>query len=215
MCRLIAHRGFAARYPENTLPAVRQAAAEADAVEVDVRRAADGTPVVIHDATVDRVTDASGAVASFTPAELAELDVLGSGAGVPRLSAVVGALPADVDLILDLKEQGVAADALAVAEEPLVSAFDADVLREARRADPAVALAALAGEEESVAAAVGTARELDCVALHPHQSLALDGAIGAAHEARLTVNAWTVRDPAVAAALRDAGVDGVIADWPV
>ena len=64
--RLIAHRGFAAVHPENTVRAVRAAARVADAVEVDVRRCATGELVVIHDATVDRVTDGTGPVADHS-----------------------------------------------------------------------------------------------------------------------------------------------------
>lgn len=50
---VVGHRGARARFPENTLPAVRHALeAGADAVEVDVRLSADDVPVVAHDATL-------------------------------------------------------------------------------------------------------------------------------------------------------------------
>ncbi len=53
--RLIAHRGYALHYPENTLTAFRAAAeAGADAVELDVQFSADGVPVVVHDADLQR-----------------------------------------------------------------------------------------------------------------------------------------------------------------
>ncbi|MCC5857616.1 MAG: glycerophosphodiester phosphodiesterase [Ectothiorhodospiraceae bacterium] len=53
--RLIAHRGYALHYPENTLTAFRAAAeAGADAVELDVQFSADGVPVVVHDADLKR-----------------------------------------------------------------------------------------------------------------------------------------------------------------
>ena len=59
---VIAHRGGRARAPENTLEAMQLGIAEgADAIEFDVRLTADGEVVVIHDATVDRTTDGSGA----------------------------------------------------------------------------------------------------------------------------------------------------------
>jgi len=65
---LVAHWGFAAEVPENTLAAVVDAAdAGANAVEVDVRAAADGTPVLHHDATLDRLTDATGRVDAHDP----------------------------------------------------------------------------------------------------------------------------------------------------
>lgn len=72
---VIGHRGMAAAAPENTLEAMRLAFdSGADAVEFDLRLSADGEVVVIHDPTVDRTTDGSGAVASKTMAELRELN---------------------------------------------------------------------------------------------------------------------------------------------
>jgi len=46
----------------------------ADAIELDVRLTADGAPVVIHDATLDRTTDRTGPVAALTLAELRAVD---------------------------------------------------------------------------------------------------------------------------------------------
>ena len=70
-----AHRGASARAPENTLEAFRMAVeAGAGGLEIDVHMARDGEIVVIHDATVDRTTDGSGAVAGMTLQELKGLD---------------------------------------------------------------------------------------------------------------------------------------------
>jgi len=72
---VIAHRGGAARAPENTLEAMTLAIADgAEGLEFDVRLSADGEVVVIHDATVDRTTDGTGVVEHMTLAELRSLD---------------------------------------------------------------------------------------------------------------------------------------------
>lgn len=72
---VIAHRGGAARAPENTIEAMRLGIADgADGLEFDVRLSADGEVVVIHDATVDRTTDGAGAVERMTLNELRSLD---------------------------------------------------------------------------------------------------------------------------------------------
>ena len=56
---IIAHRGDSKLAPENTLPAFASAVkARADLVELDYFHSADGVPVVIHDATLDRTTNA-------------------------------------------------------------------------------------------------------------------------------------------------------------
>lgn len=70
-----AHRGASASHPENTLAAFRAALdVGADSVEFDVRLSRDGHPVVIHDDTVDRTTNGTGAVADLTLDQLRELD---------------------------------------------------------------------------------------------------------------------------------------------
>jgi glycerophosphoryl diester phosphodiesterase len=75
---VIAHRGASGFAPENTLAAFGLAVAlGADGVEMDAQLSADGKVVVIHDARVNRTTNATGAVASFTAAELQELDAGG------------------------------------------------------------------------------------------------------------------------------------------
>ena len=70
-----AHRGWSAKYPENTMAAFR-AAAElgVDQIETDIRITADGELVLIHDATVDRTTNGTGLVREKTLAELRALD---------------------------------------------------------------------------------------------------------------------------------------------
>src|SRR5262245_27778003 len=71
----IAHRGGARLRPENTMAAFAHAVSlGVDAIELDVRLSRDREPVVIHDATLDRTTDAQGAVANLTAAELARVD---------------------------------------------------------------------------------------------------------------------------------------------
>jgi len=70
-----AHQGGAREAPSSTLFAIRQAlAAGADAIELDVHATADDELVVCHDATVDRTTNRSGAIADLPLAALRELD---------------------------------------------------------------------------------------------------------------------------------------------
>jgi glycerophosphoryl diester phosphodiesterase len=70
-----AHQGGAWESPSSTLFAIgRAVAVGATGIELDVHATADGELVVCHDATVDRTTPASGAIVSFTLAELRRLD---------------------------------------------------------------------------------------------------------------------------------------------
>lgn len=73
---IIAHRGASAHAPENTMAAFRKAVdAGADGIELDVRLARDGVPVIFHDSTLDRIAAVKGKVSQFTAKELKKLDV--------------------------------------------------------------------------------------------------------------------------------------------
>lgn len=115
MVLAVAHRGDPYVHRENTLPSVASALAKgADVVEVDVRLTRDGVPVLLHDATLERMWGADVPVASLTFDEVAEL----TGGGVPRLAdalALLGEHPSG-RMLLDLTEAGEAAPALAAAE---------------------------------------------------------------------------------------------------
>lgn len=107
---MVAHRGAAAEAPENTLEAFDLAVElGADALELDVRRAGDGTPAVIHDATLDRTTDASGPVSARSAGDLRTL-------GVPTLRDVLGR-HAGVPATVDVKDPGAAADVAELVRE--------------------------------------------------------------------------------------------------
>ena len=75
---IIAHRGYSARAPENTLSALEAALrAGADALEFDVQTAACGTPVLFHDATLGRTTNGVGPLRRRPLAQLMALDAGG------------------------------------------------------------------------------------------------------------------------------------------
>ena len=73
---IIAHRGASAVAPENTLAAFRRAIEfGADGIEFDVRLAADGVPVVIHDPSLKRTAGRRGKVAAYSSEELSHMDI--------------------------------------------------------------------------------------------------------------------------------------------
>lgn len=84
---LASHRGGAFLWPENSLMAIRAACGfAAEQVEIDIHASRDGEPVVMHDATLERMTDGEGPVAAQDWAALRLLRVKGTGGeGVPHL----------------------------------------------------------------------------------------------------------------------------------
>jgi glycerophosphoryl diester phosphodiesterase len=98
--------------PENTIAACEAAVrCGADAIEFDVQRTADGSPVVIHDEQIDRTTNGSGLVSELRFEEIRALDAGAwfdqrfAGLRVPSLDEMlIWAGPRAVDLMLELKQ---------------------------------------------------------------------------------------------------------------
>jgi glycerophosphoryl diester phosphodiesterase len=113
--QIIAHRGASSERPECTLAAIRRAIeVGATAVEMDVRTSKDGVLFLLHDATLDRTTDGEGSAAARTISELKQLDA-GSWFNpaykterIPTLREALSACRGQIDVVLDLKEQGAA-----------------------------------------------------------------------------------------------------------
>lgn len=73
--KVMAHRGYSGKYPENTMLAFEKAAElGVDGIELDVQMTRDGVVVVIHDERIDRTTDGSGFVKDFTYEELKQFN---------------------------------------------------------------------------------------------------------------------------------------------
>jgi glycerophosphoryl diester phosphodiesterase len=115
---VMAHRGGAGLWPENTLYAFERAArAGVDVLEMDMHSTSDGVLVIIHDDTVDRTTNGTGRVNSLTLAQLKALDAgyrwspdggrtfpyRGQGITVPTLQEVFSAFP-EMRFNIDIKQ---------------------------------------------------------------------------------------------------------------
>jgi glycerophosphoryl diester phosphodiesterase len=102
---VLGHRGYRARFPENTLLAFRAALESgAGGIECDLQKSTDGRYVVIHDPTTERVSGEHRDVHTSTLQQLQGLD-LGSGERIPALEEMLDALPKEAYLDLELKEE--------------------------------------------------------------------------------------------------------------
>lgn len=222
---IIGHRGASGRYPENTLLAFRSAIeAGAHALELDVRLSADGVPVVIHDATVDRTTDGRGPVGARSLDQLKQLDA-GRGERVPAFHEVLDAFPR-VPLLVELKETAVAAPVVEALRarrrlrSVLVGAFSVAPLRTCRSAGVPTAASRIEttlfwGASRLWARAPGRRYEAFSVPERSSGVRVVDRRfVRAAGAARVPVHVWTVDDRDEAIRLRGLGVAGIITNYP-
>ena len=215
---ILGHRGSPARAPENTMLAFRLAREEgADGVELDVQPAADGAPVVIHDATLERTTDGAGAVASLAWAEVAA--ARSGGEPVPRLEeAARWAAESGAWLNVEIKSAGAEAAALAAVEgagvlgRTFFSSFLPDVVARVGELAPHAARFLLAERWDDEARA--NALRLGVRGVCLHHPAATAGALAELNALGLEVVAWTVDDPARLRELLRAGVRAVITNHP-
>jgi glycerophosphoryl diester phosphodiesterase len=165
---IVAHRGYACCFPENTLPAIAGAwEVGADAIEIDVSMTADGAAVLMHDLTVDRTTNGSGTVRSLTAEEIRALDActwFGRGwrrCKVPYLREALAGIQGKGKVVLDIKGRLSEAEMTQVldlvreaglVENTLLISFDFNNVRLARRLDSKIRVSHIAPDSMSLRA---------------------------------------------------------------
>jgi glycerophosphoryl diester phosphodiesterase len=238
----IAHRGGARLRPENTLAAFDHAVSlEVDAIELDVRLSRDHDPVVIHDARLDRTTDATGPVSGLSVAELGRLDAgyrfgpdqgfpfRGQGVGIVTLREVLARFPF-LPFIIEVKGESeeLARRTIGVIVEMgaegrvVVGGFNARSMRAARAAGPKLTTSACTPE-------VRWALYRSYLGLAPRptgyrlfQVPEVKGAtrvvsrrfVQAASRAGVPVQVWTVNEADDMRRLVEWGVRAIISDRP-
>ncbi|MEZ5954569.1 MAG: glycerophosphodiester phosphodiesterase family protein [Hyphomonas sp.] len=103
-----AHRGLwsANGPPENSLEAFRQARAKGLGIEFDVRPARDGTPIVFHDDTLDRMTPKDGPIEQLSAKEAVRLPLAGTRETIPTFLDLLRIWPYQLPLLTELKIDG-------------------------------------------------------------------------------------------------------------
>jgi glycerophosphoryl diester phosphodiesterase len=227
----VAHRGYSAIAPENTLAAVEAALRSgAEYVEIDVHSTADGVPVVVHDATVDRTTDGTGEVASLTSGYVTGLDAgawyspVYAGQRVPTLDQVLDLLaPSHALLLLEVKGPRTRADVARIvetvmsrglADRVLLQSFDEQVLHDARELAPELRRALLRDELDPDP--VAAAKAVGAVSYNPYIPAVLGrpDVVAELNAAGLGCMVFTVDEPEHWRALTDLGVDAIITNRP-
>jgi glycerophosphoryl diester phosphodiesterase/membrane-associated phospholipid phosphatase len=242
---IIAHSGAQGHAPPNTLEAF-QAALDlgADTLEMDLQITADREIVTIHDGTVDRTTDGTGAVADLTLAELQALDAgatwtdetgdtpfAGQGVRHATLREVLEAFP-DTHLVIELKTDGgeaIIQPTIDLVQEyqaehrVTIASFSEDYLVPVREQLPGVPTNMPESETYDF-----YVRHL--AGLHPWwqppgrlyqvpedfdgRRVVTPRFVRAAERLGVDVQVWTVNDPEQMHRVLDAGAHGIITDYP-
>ena len=213
---VIAHRGASRAEPENTLAAFHRAAAMgADAVELDVRRSADGVLVVHHD---PRLADGRVII------ETAAADLPDHVATLPAALDACAGMWVNVEIKNDAGEPDfdpadtIADDTIAhlVSRDEdhrwVISSFRMETVDRCRALAPTIRTAWLC-----VFPPADIARTLVAkghIALHPWVGAVTEEMIGQCHAAGVQVNTWTCDDPERMAELAGWGIDGICTNVP-
>lgn len=220
---MVAHRGVSSLAPENSLPALSLAAEYGfDGYELDIHTTKDGQWVVIHDDTVDKMTNGSGNVEDFTLSEIRKL-YLDAGNGIesydklriPTLKQVleengrkdvfpvIEIKKCDVQYLPELKKL---LDYFSLSDKVVIISFNKEYLEEYRKLDKDVQMLCLATsptvEDIEWCAEYNTGINF-CYGylLKSYKALSL------AKEKGMTIGAWTVDNTAFEDVLVLFGVD--------
>ena len=239
---VIAHAG-SDLYPTDTMYAFeRYAAMGVDILEMDTNMTQDGEIVVIHDSTLDRTTNGTGAVSEMTLAEIQQYDAAynwsldggatyplrGQGITISSLREVFEAFP-EYPMIIEIKQESPSmAQAMCdlireynMQEKVIIPSFSNTAIAEFRAACPEVATQASTGEVTKFV--VLNFLGLSGLIQPAYQSLGVPEThsgipvvtrwfIRSAHRKNLDVQIWTINDPEEMQRFIEMGVDGIMTD---
>lgn len=238
--KIIAHRGANRKAPQNTLPAFRQAIADgADGFETDVHLTKDGVPVICHNYTIDKTSDGTGAISSYTLAELKQFD-FGAyfsedfrGTPLPTLEEFLTLVaPSDAEIInielkcpkgrmFELVSKTIAAiRRFGVLDRVIISSFSPSILKMVKDIEPRCKTGFLhPTQSPSICRAVflepyTILKSTKADFAHPASITVTKLSVLLEHRMGRKVNVWTVNDEPTIRYLLACGVDGIITDVP-
>ncbi len=230
--KVYAHRGYSGRYPENTMLAFQKALeAGSDGIEFDVQLSKDGEVVIIHDETLDRTTDGSGAVRNYTLAELRKLNACaqwGDTYGFTPIPTLEEYLQwaKDTHLITNIEiksgvyfYQGLEQKCLELVkkygleDKVIFSSFNHSSIALLKKLAPHILCGALV-ENEGLGNAGYYCREFGFEYYHPGWKNLLKEDMLNCKEYNIPINVWTVNDMDILLRMCEWNVEGIITNYP-
>ena len=223
--QIIAHRGAAAKAPENTMASVKRAIEDgADWIEIDVQESRDGEVIVVHDSDFMKPSNVSTKVWDVTATDLADIDIGSwfdpafSEERVPRLEDVLLAARDKANVLIELKYYGHDEDLERRVAKIVEDAGMTDQIATMSLKYPAVQkMLTLRPDWEAgvlAATSIGDLSGLDGDFLALNQARINPLMVERANAAGKDVYAWTVNDPVTIVRMLWLGVNGLITDDP-
>lgn len=222
------HRGYAGKYPENTLIGIQKALElGVDRIEIDVHQTKDEVLILMHDTSLDRTTNGEGKIKDLYYKDLQTLNASAefspdfAAEKIPTLKEALAMVQGKAQLIIEIKEGHdyypniekhilqTIADGKAK-DWCIIHSFKNEVLEKVHELDTTIVLHKLL-----LSPIFYDFEKLDYVSefsiYHRFISRSL---IDKIHKLGKKVNTWTVNDAAKMQKLKDLGIDGIITDFP-
>ncbi len=223
----VGHRGAAAYKPENTIASLEEAISrQADMIEFDIRRTADGVIVLFHNRGVRISPGHQKAVSKINFDELSEIAGAG-GYELAKFEDVLKLLGPRIPLNIEIKTGGFEADIVRLlktyppAFEPILSSFFPWVLGRLKRIDSGLKTALILGRNRvhrlNILARPAVRRlvtTLGISSIHLDQRIVSSAAVDNLINSGVTVFVWTVDDPDDMRRFLRMGVNGIITNKP-
>ncbi|OPA79288.1 hypothetical protein BVG16_09375 [Paenibacillus selenitireducens] len=202
----VAHRGYPRKYPENTLSSF-QAAIELNFshLELDVHLSKDGIPMVIHDHTIDRMTNGTGRVVDYTAAELQQFTIAGTER-IPTLVEALALLKGKLRINIELKQMGnmypgLEEKVLQVIEEMdaiqdvVMTSFDFDALEHMRTLSHDIPIGLITFSCST--AILDWSKSVNATFLSMHYGFVTERYVQLCQQQQIQLMVWTVNDKKV------------------
>lgn len=218
----IGHRGAKGYAPENTLVSFQKAVAlNANGIELDVHVCKSGELIVIHDFTIDRTTNGTGAVSDLTLSELKALRI-NDHIQLPTLEEVLSLFTKNHLINIELKGANTAEKTVGIIKKWvdenkldyqnfIVSSFQEEEIAQVAQINAQIPLGILT--QASVEQALEWAKRYAAKAIHPHFSLLTPENVALTRQKGYQIYTWTVNEPADIERVKTLKINGIITDY--
>ncbi|WP_264536003.1 glycerophosphodiester phosphodiesterase [Flavobacterium sp. N1736] len=219
----IAHRGAKGYEPENTLKAFQKALdLNADGIELDVHLSADGHIIVIHDETIDKMTNGKGFVNTLSLPELKSF-LIKEKHQIPTLNEIFDLVNKKCLINIELKSAETFTKVVDLIEEYvseknwnydhfIISGFDWNALKKVHNLNSNIPIGVLT--ETDLDLALAFAETIKAKAIHPYYHLLNQENVNHIQKKGFLVLPWTINIDEDIQKIKNYNVDGIISDFP-